>query len=350
MINEMHDYCKPAGTRRLRFRDWLKQKLDNKEGAEWIDRSRGLFKIPWKHGSHRLWCVRYDCEIFKQWAIYSGKYTEGIDRPNPSKWKTNFRCTLNALPDFREVREKSCPRGNEAYKIYMMKSNDSKHERKTTGEKPSTQQSLDLLTDKEIVQLLDDMRSSVHSTEKQAALSRRPISAFPAFETLVVDRSKENFPHVAFHATPWLLAAWNAMAVDKFVPKPKKENDKGDEKDDGDEDSFHAFHATPWILAAWNAMAVDKFVPKPKKENDKSDEKDDGDEDSKDEVPSDQEIIDLVDQMSEQNNSSDVDVDGIEATREGTKQPSNQEEDEVTGDQEIIDLVEQMSEQSNSSL
>ena len=29
--------------------------------------------------------------------------------------------------------------------------------------------------------------------------------------------------------------------------------------------------------------------------------------------------------MSEQNNSSDVDVDGIEATREGTKQPSNQE-------------------------
>ena len=95
----------------------------------------------------------------------------------------------------------------------------------------------------------------------------------------------ENFPHVAFHATPWLLAAWNAMAVDKFVPKPKKENDKGDEKDDGDEDSFHAFHATPWILAAWNAMAVDKFVPKPKKENDKSDEKDDGDEDSSGKKP-----------------------------------------------------------------
>ena len=131
----MHDYCKPAGTRRLRFRDWLKQKLDNKEGAEWIDRSRGLFKIPWKHGSHRQWCVRYDCEIFKQWAIYSGKYNEGIDRPDPSKWKTNFRCTLNALPDFREMRDRSRPRGNEAFKIYMMKSNDSKIERKASGEK-----------------------------------------------------------------------------------------------------------------------------------------------------------------------------------------------------------------------
>ena len=29
--------------------------------------------------------------------------------------------------------------------------------------------------------------------------------------------------------------------------------------------------------------------------------------------------------MSEQSNSSDEDLDGIEATREGTKQPSNQE-------------------------
>ena len=137
MINEMHDYCKPAGTRRLRFRDWLKQKLDDNEveGVEWIDRSRGLFKIPWKHGLHRQWCCHYDSEIFKQWAIYSGKYTEGIDLPNPSKWKTNFRCTLNALPDFKEVREKSRPRGNEAYKIYMMKSKHSKTERKATGEK-----------------------------------------------------------------------------------------------------------------------------------------------------------------------------------------------------------------------
>ncbi|CAH3015703.1 unnamed protein product [Porites evermanni] len=237
MINEMHDYCKPAGTRRLRFRDWLKQKLDDNEveGVEWIDRSRGLFKIPWKHGLHRQWCISDDSEIFKQWAIYSGKYREGIDIPVPSKWKTNFRCTLNALPDFKEVREKSRPRGNEAYKIYMMKSNHSKIERKATGQKASTQQSFDL-SDKEIVQLLDDMMRPVLSSEKQTALSRRPISAFPAFETLVVDRSKENFPNFAFHATPWILAAWNAMAVDQFVPKPAKKTDKVDEKDDGDED------------------------------------------------------------------------------------------------------------------
>ena len=141
----MHDYCKPAGTRRLRFRDWLKQKIDNKEGAEWIDRSRGLFKIPWKHGLHRQWCISDDSEIFKQWAIYSGKYREGIDIPVPSKWKTNFRCTLNALPDFKQVREKSRPRGNEAYKIYMMKSNHSKTERKATGEKRKSLENYKLL-------------------------------------------------------------------------------------------------------------------------------------------------------------------------------------------------------------
>ena len=147
MINEMHDYCKPAGTKRLRFRDWLKQKLDDNEveGVEWIDRSRGLFKIPWKHGLHRQWCFRYDSEIFRQWAVYSGKYTEGIDRPDPSKWKTNFRCTLNALPDFKEVREKSRPRGNEAYKIYMMKSKHSKTERKATAEKRKSLENYKLL-------------------------------------------------------------------------------------------------------------------------------------------------------------------------------------------------------------
>ena len=37
------------------------------------------------------------------------------------------------------------------------------------------------------------MMKPVHSSEKQVAQSRRPISAFPAFETLVVDRSKGKY-------------------------------------------------------------------------------------------------------------------------------------------------------------
>ena len=118
----MHDYSKLSGTKRMRFREWLIMQLDSNQinGVEWIDRAKGLFKIPWKHASRQRWCVT-DVEIFKEWAKHSGKYREGQDRPDPCKWKTNFRCTLNALPDFREVRGKSCPRGPDAYKIYIMK-------------------------------------------------------------------------------------------------------------------------------------------------------------------------------------------------------------------------------------
>ena len=132
----MHDYSKLSGKKRLRFRDWLIEKLDRGEiqGVEWIDRLRGLFKIPWVHGSRQNWCIT-DAEIFSQWAKYSGKYREGHDKPDPIKWKTNFRCTLNALPDFKEVRGQSCPRGPRGYKIYRMQNSGKAKKEQSTCEK-----------------------------------------------------------------------------------------------------------------------------------------------------------------------------------------------------------------------
>lgn len=119
----MHDYSKRSRKKRLRFRDWLLDHLDadDIEGVRWIDRELGLFKIPWTHGSHRNWNVT-DVEIFRQWAIYSGKYDPSRDLKDHRKWKTNFRCTLNALPDFKEVRNESFSRGPRTFKIYSLKS------------------------------------------------------------------------------------------------------------------------------------------------------------------------------------------------------------------------------------
>lgn len=119
----MHDYSKPLGKKRLRFRDWLIDRLNTKEieGVQWIDRERGLFTIPWVHGSHQRWNIN-DVEIFRQWAIYSGKYEPSRDTPDPRKWKTNFRCTLNALRDFKEVRNGSSSRGPRRFKIYSLES------------------------------------------------------------------------------------------------------------------------------------------------------------------------------------------------------------------------------------
>lgn len=137
----MHDYSKPLGEKKLRFREWLVQKLDENQvpGVRWVNRSHGIFTIPWKHGSANGWTIG-NSAIFKQWAEHSGKYKDGRDRADPSKWKTNFRCTLNALPCFEEVRERSRPRGPQAFKVFKMKTSslrklDRKSRRETDHSK-----------------------------------------------------------------------------------------------------------------------------------------------------------------------------------------------------------------------
>jgi len=83
------------------------------------DPKERTFRVPWKHGSRHGWSVN-DAALFQAWALYTGKYKEGRDIPDPRKWKTNFRCALNAVPDIKEIRGKSCPRGKDAFKIYRM--------------------------------------------------------------------------------------------------------------------------------------------------------------------------------------------------------------------------------------
>ncbi|XP_068737812.1 interferon regulatory factor 1-like [Montipora capricornis] len=224
----MHDYSKPCGEKKLRFREWLVKKLDEKQipGVEWIDRTQGIFKIPWKHASRHNWSVSDDSEIFKQWAIYSGKYRDGEDKPNPSKWKTNFRCTLNALPYFKEITDRSCPRGPVAYRIYLLMPSTLKAVDKKSSkgrEHSEATETLDL-SDREIIQMVDEMIMKNSVVSQKPLPTSPPKSAFPAFETLIAERSR------LFSLSPlsWHLSAWNAMAVDQF---------SGDAKGDISDDS-----------------------------------------------------------------------------------------------------------------
>ncbi|XP_031554517.1 interferon regulatory factor 2-like isoform X3 [Actinia tenebrosa] len=109
--------------RRLRLRDWLVIQIEsgNFLGLEWLDKERRIFRVPWKHGSRQSWKEEVDAAVFREWAIYTGRYDARKMAPNPRRWKTNFRCALNALPDIEEVTEKSCTRGNNAFKVYRMK-------------------------------------------------------------------------------------------------------------------------------------------------------------------------------------------------------------------------------------
>lgn len=118
-----------CGSKRLKLRSWLKEKIDDGsvEGLLWLDREKGIFQVPWKHASRASYEVDKDASLFRQWAEYSGKYRRGMDQPEPKRWKTNFRCALNALPDIVELPEKSCTLSRQdPFKVFQMKKRSKK--------------------------------------------------------------------------------------------------------------------------------------------------------------------------------------------------------------------------------
>lgn len=107
---------------RLRLRAWIEKEADSGRlpGLEWEDREKGIFKVSWKHASRQCWSYPKDACVFEGWAIHSGRYRKGYDRPDPRRWKANFRCALNALPDIIELPNQGIARGQDAYKVYQI--------------------------------------------------------------------------------------------------------------------------------------------------------------------------------------------------------------------------------------
>lgn len=100
------------------MRDWLMNVADlgRIKGLEWLDARKTLLKVPWKHASRRGWHVDHDACIFHAWALYTGKVNE--EGSNPKKWKANFRCAMNSLPDVLEERDRSHKNGDNAFRVY----------------------------------------------------------------------------------------------------------------------------------------------------------------------------------------------------------------------------------------
>ncbi|CAL8238086.1 unnamed protein product, partial [Merluccius merluccius] len=48
------------------------------------------------------------------------KYREGVDESDPKKWKANFRCAMNSLPDVEQIKGKSVNKGQQAVRVYRM--------------------------------------------------------------------------------------------------------------------------------------------------------------------------------------------------------------------------------------
>lgn len=107
---------------RMRMRPWLEEQInsDSIPGLKWLNKEKKIFQIPWMHAARHGWDVEKDAPLFRNWAIHTGKYQPGIDKPDPKTWKANFRCAMNSLPDIEEVKDKSMKKGNNAFRVYRM--------------------------------------------------------------------------------------------------------------------------------------------------------------------------------------------------------------------------------------
>uniref|UniRef100_A0A3Q0SRX4 Interferon regulatory factor n=1 Tax=Amphilophus citrinellus TaxID=61819 RepID=A0A3Q0SRX4_AMPCI len=114
---------------RMRMRPWLEEQIESCQipGLKWVNKEKRIFQIPWMHAARHGWDLEKDAPLFMRWAIHTGKYQPGVDRPDPKTWKANFRCAMNSLPDIEEVKDKSIKKGTNAFRVYKMLSSSERN-------------------------------------------------------------------------------------------------------------------------------------------------------------------------------------------------------------------------------
>ncbi|XP_029021157.1 interferon regulatory factor 2 isoform X2 [Betta splendens] len=117
---------------RMRMRPWLEEQINSCQipGLKWVNKEKRIFQIPWMHAARHGWDLEKDAPLFMRWAIHTGKYQPGVDRPDPKTWKANFRCAMNSLPDIEEVKDKSIKKGTNAFRVYKMLSFSERSQKK----------------------------------------------------------------------------------------------------------------------------------------------------------------------------------------------------------------------------
>ncbi|XP_074492340.1 interferon regulatory factor 4-like [Sebastes fasciatus] len=105
-----------------KLRQWLIEQVGSGKypGLVWENDEKSIFRIPWKHAGKQDYNRDEDAALFKAWALFKGKFREGIDKPDPPTWKTRLRCALNKSNDFEEMVERSQLDISDPYKVYRI--------------------------------------------------------------------------------------------------------------------------------------------------------------------------------------------------------------------------------------
>ena len=101
------------------LKPWLEQQIEsgNIDGLEWIDKDIGIFKVPWVRVDKPEFELETHAELFKRWASLTGKYRPG-DQPDPSTWKTRFRCALRKTQEIVEMKRMENLEGTRPYRVF----------------------------------------------------------------------------------------------------------------------------------------------------------------------------------------------------------------------------------------
>ena len=112
-------YVRRVSKQRQRFTPWLKKQIDSGDidGLEWIDVDKGLFKVPWVRVDKPEFELETHAELFRRWAQHTGKYRSG-DQPDPSTWKTRFRCALRKMQEIVEIKDLGNLEGSKPYRAF----------------------------------------------------------------------------------------------------------------------------------------------------------------------------------------------------------------------------------------
>ncbi|KAJ8272637.1 hypothetical protein GJAV_G00091620 [Gymnothorax javanicus] len=140
-MNVESDYGTSVSCGNGKLRQWLIDQIDSGKypGLVWESDDKTVFRIPWKHAGKQDYNRDEDAALFKAWALFKGKYREGIDKPDPPTWKTRLRCALNKSNDFDELVGRSQLDISDPYKVYRIIPEGAKKGARAMGtEEPAT--------------------------------------------------------------------------------------------------------------------------------------------------------------------------------------------------------------------